>query len=82
MTDSAPATNTPATSTPANNESSMQQKLVDVKLESQNPALNVMIIYYLDNNVVFTLSKNLQRFGNASACFNNLKLPLIKLNKW
>lgn len=43
MTDSAPATSTPATSTPGNTEPSMQQKLVDVKLDSQNTALNVII---------------------------------------
>tara|TARA_B100001059_G_scaffold164960_1_gene164528 strand:- start:2714 stop:3019 length:306 start_codon:yes stop_codon:yes gene_type:complete len=43
MTDSAPATSAPATSTPANTEPTMQQKLVDVKLDSQNAALNVII---------------------------------------
>ena len=43
MSNSEPASSAPASSAPASNEPSLQQKLVDVPLDSQNTALNVII---------------------------------------
>ena len=75
MTDSAPAT-----SAPANTEPSMQQKLVDVKLDSQNAALNVIIGFITlgQQRGVCIVSKNRRKYGNAFACFNNHKLLQMK----